>query len=738
MNRYRVFIVMQKRLIAVWLACLFCGTLCLAPNSAICGSAEDWAKMKLITPRGYVCGFAAQPPKIDGKLDDPAWQAAPWTEDFQDIEGPTKPKPRFRTRAKMLWDNDNFYIAAELQEPHVMGTITKHDAVIFEDNDFEVFINPDGDNHNYYELELNALNTTWDLFLNRPYKDGGTADNSFEFNGMKTAVHVNGTLNNPDDKDIGWSVEIAIPWKALAQRSHRQCPPRSGDQWRIDFSRVEWKFDVVDGKYVKGPKLPENNWIWSPPGIVDMHRPERWGYVQFSKDPPGKGAFVADPTLPARDRLMEVYHHEKSFHEEHGHWASSLKELGLEQAASKEFPKPLELKTTAGGFEATLEVRFAGGPARRLQVRQDSHLTSAADDPLQTALDRAGKNRAEIEKALKEVPAEHREAMEFLVVNMPRGDLRELSAEFLLENVRLAYKAWDEAPWKNEVPKEIFLNYVLPYANIDERRDPWRKEFYEKYRPLIKDARTPGEAATLLNQKVFPDIKVHYSTKRPKAVQSPAESARAGLASCTGLTIILVDACRAAGVPARFVGTVWVDNSGNHSWTEVWNDGGWHYTGSAEPAGDKLDKAWFGGKAAAAPNNDPWHAIYAVSFKHTPVKFPLAWDPAMEVYSLNVTDRYKNEGPKTPAGTIPVPIRVLVKRGGDRCGASLTILDAAGKTVFKGTTKDERFDANDHLLVYLPPDKEYRAEIEHAGHKITETFRAERRDTLLTWYMNAE
>ena len=268
-------------------------------------------------------------------MDDPAWQAAPWTEDFLDIEGPSKPKPRFRTRAKMLWDNDYFYIAAELQEPHVMGTVTRHDAVIFQDNDFEVFINPDGDNHNYYELELNALNTTWDLFLSRPYKDGGKADNSFELTGMKSAVHVNGTLNDPRDKDEGWCVEIAIPWKALAQHAHRQCPPRPGDQWRIDFSRVEWKFDIAGGKYVKVPNLREDNWIWSPPGIVDMHRPERWGYVQFSKEPPGKEKFVPDPTLRGRDRLMEVYHREKSFHEEHGHWAASLRELGVEQVESR-------------------------------------------------------------------------------------------------------------------------------------------------------------------------------------------------------------------------------------------------------------------------------------------------------------------------------------------------------------------------------------------------------------------
>jgi len=707
------------------------------PRFAQAGSAEDWAKMKQITPRGYVCGFASRPPVIDGRLDDPAWQAAPWTEDFLDIQGAGMPKPRFRTRAKMLWDKDYFYIAAELQEPHVSATVAQHDAVIFQDNDFEVFINPDGDNHNYYELELNALNTTWDLYLARPYKDGGKADDAFEFTGMKTAVHVKGTLNDAHDKDDVWCVEIAIPWKALAQHAHRPCPPRAGDQWRIDFSRVEWKYDIVNGKYVKVPKLPEDNWIWSPPGIVDMHRPERWGYVQFSKEPPGKESFVPDPTLPGRDRLMEVYHRQKSFYEEHGRWATSLQELGLKPAVSKEFPKPLELKATGTGFQATLEMPIAGRASRRLCAHEDSRLTSAAvDDPLQVALDRTGENRQQIQKALDDAPADEREAMEFLVANMPGHDLRGLSAGFLLENVHLACQAWNESPWKHDVPKDVFLNYVLPYANIDERRDPWRKDFHDRFRPLVKQARTPGEAAVLLNQKVFPLLKVRYSTKRPKAVQSPGESIDAGLASCTGLSIILIDACRSVGVPARFVGTFWSDNSGNHSWTEVW-DQGWHYTGAAEPAGDKLDRAWFAGRAATARRDDPWHAIYAVSFRRTPLRFPLVWSPnADSVYAVNVTDRYNNEGPKTPPGTIPVMFRVLDVPGGSRCAASLTIFDAARKALFTGTTKDERFDANDHLVVFLPPGQQYRAEISHAEHKIKKTFRPEPHDALYTWYLN--
>ncbi|MCC6589452.1 MAG: carbohydrate-binding family 9-like protein [Bryobacterales bacterium] len=232
-------------------------------------------------PKQYKAPFAKQLPAIDGRLDDAAWKAAPWTDDFQDIEGPVRVKPRFRTRAKMTWDAQYFYVAAELEEPHVWGTLTKHDSVIFEDNDFEVFIDPNGDTLEYYEFEMNALNTGWDLFLPKPYKKGGKASNAWAIPGLKTAVHVNGTLNNPSDSDKGWSVEIAFPWKVLAEFAHQSSPPKPGDKWRVNFSRVEWRHDIIDGKYRKVPKTKEDNWVWSPQWQVDMHVPEHWGVVEF-------------------------------------------------------------------------------------------------------------------------------------------------------------------------------------------------------------------------------------------------------------------------------------------------------------------------------------------------------------------------------------------------------------------------------------------------------------------------
>ena len=336
------------------------------------GYLSDWRKrIRPQVPRGYVCSPAGEPLVIDGKLDEAAWAAAPWTSEFVDIEGDAKPKPRFRTRAKMLWDDTYFYVAAELEEPHVWGSITQHDAVIFQDPDFEVFIDPNGDSHEYYEFEMNALNTGWDLFLPKPYKDGGPALNEWEIPGLKTAVHVRGTLNDPSDVDEAWTVEIAIPWKVLGEHAQRPSPPQPGDQWRVGFSRVQWQTEIKDGKYVKIPGVPENNWIWSPQGVVDMHRPERWGYVQFTRTAPGTVPFVPDVSAPARDALQEVYYAQKDFTKANGRWAGSLDELGLSVKALDGL-SPRALTATADGWQCTVDMAMPDRATRRWSIRHDS------------------------------------------------------------------------------------------------------------------------------------------------------------------------------------------------------------------------------------------------------------------------------------------------------------------------------------------------------------------------------
>lgn len=332
--------------------------------------------------------------------------------------------------------------------------------------------------------------------------------------------------------------------------------------------------------------------------------------------------------------------------------------------------------------------------------------SARAEVPVPTVaevLERAGDNKAQIERALADIEPEYKVGMEFLVRHMPEQDCQTLSAEFLLENVRLAYQSWKSAKWHAEIPEDVFLNNVLPYCVVNEARDPWRKEFMEKFAPLIKDCNTPGEAAAVLNGQIFGIVQVKYSTKRPKPDQSPAESMKAGLASCSGLSILLIDACRALAIPARFVGTpLWADGSGNHSWVEVWDKGDWHFTGACEATGKDLNQGWFTGRASQAIVDDPMRAIYATSFKRTPIHFPLVWDRRIRwVYAVNVTPRYAGKQP-VPAGHVETRFVYRGAAGKERQVVDFTIVDAkSGETIFEGKTRDERFDANDHTTCYL-------------------------------------
>jgi len=312
-------------------------------------------------PEKYICYRAAGPVQVDGNLDEEVWSKVSWSDSFVDIEGSLRPKPRFRTMVKMIWDSDYFYLGAYLEEPDVWATLTKRDSIIFQDNDFEIFIDPDGDTHNYYELEMNALNTVWDLFLVKPYRDGGPAIHAWDIQGLKTAVKVNGTVNNPGDKDKGWFVEIAMPWEILKEANAAKSLPKPGDQWRVNFSRVEYRINVENGQYVKakdpatGKLLAEDNWVWSPQGVINIHYPEMWGYVQFSGKTAGQGreSFQEKAEEEAKWALRKIYYKEWAVKAEKGSFSTDLRVLGLKDKDIKvgDFNYPPVLQTTTSLFE---------------------------------------------------------------------------------------------------------------------------------------------------------------------------------------------------------------------------------------------------------------------------------------------------------------------------------------------------------------------------------------------------
>jgi hypothetical protein len=240
---------------------------------------------------------------IDGRLDEAAWQKAPTSPRFVDIQS-GKPAP-LDTRASVLWDDENLYIAFRVEEPFLHAHYTTNNSPIYYDNDIEVFI---AGQDAYYEFEVNGFNTTYEAFFiwESSYESGGFSGlpdfarprlkpfngvdfkthprggrlGSFDwhFPGKWSAVSMNGTVNDDHDRDQGWTVEIAFPWKGMAplvKAGHASLPPKDGDVWRLDFSRFNAGKETPPAKDATG-------WVWSRHGIWDSHIPECFPYIQFS------------------------------------------------------------------------------------------------------------------------------------------------------------------------------------------------------------------------------------------------------------------------------------------------------------------------------------------------------------------------------------------------------------------------------------------------------------------------
>jgi len=295
-------------------------------------------------------------------------------------------------------------------------------------------------------------------------------------------------------------------------------------------------------------------------------------------------------------------------------------------------------------------------------------------------------------------------AARFLAEHMTEADRTGLSNEFLLENLDLAFRVRKEFPWAVKVPEAIFLNDVLPYAVFDETRDPWRAELLVLSRDVVKDARTASAAAQALNRELFKRVNVHKNTGRKRPNQSLRESKALGKATCTGLSIILVEACRSVGIPARAVGTpMWTNERGNHTWVEVW-DGDWHFAGADEYDAGGLDRGWFVGDASKARANEPRHAIYATSWKRDGgLSFPMVWArDSTDVPAVNVTARYARSD-AAPVEIAALGVRLWDRAGGARMAAKVCVLDGVRRSCAVADTKAGRADLNDMPRFSLAP-----------------------------------
>ncbi len=338
-------------------------------------------------------------------------------------------------------------------------------------------------------------------------------------------------------------------------------------------------------------------------------------------------------------------------------------------------------------------------------------------DAVETVLQKAGSNQASLADALMQASGKERQGLQFLIENMPARDLAALSGAYLSENVRRAYAAAEAFPWTKAVPEDIFLNDVLPYASVSEDRDNWRERLSGLCLPLVKECSSLSAAAQAINQKLFAQLGVKYSRKRRIPDQGPFETMDTQVATCTGLSILLVDACRSVGIPARVVGTpLWTNLSGNHTWVEIW-DGAWHFMGAAEadPAG--LDRGWFAHNASQAVPGRPEHAIYASSFRRTGLPFPLSWAKEVDyVPAIDVTERYAAKAAPAPKNQVRLNLQAFNRPVGERVVAKVTVTDAADPAIrFEGLSKDPSADMNDHLSFSLPAQRTFLVETEAGG-----------------------
>lgn len=333
----------------------------LAASTTVATFAQDGLLKKydrrLTTPRNYVCYRTTEKMKIDGKLNEKVWQQAAQTESFVDISGFDFPKPVYNTKARLLWDDEYLYISAVLEEPNIVANLTQRDTIIYHDNDFEVFLDPTGDGQNYFEIENNARGVIFDLMLDRAYRSGGNFHIQWDCPGLKLAVQHDGTLNKQKDTDRSWTVEMAIPHKAVTRNFAN--PLKAGNIWRLNFSRVQW--------LKKGG--PEENWVWTPTGEINMHAPNQWGFLQFSDKVAGNGTdeFQCPYNMEAYKVLWALFYAQLDQHGKDGRYTSSLAVLGLTDADLATLPKGsnIEMEATTHQFRASVLV---GGTGKKYVV----------------------------------------------------------------------------------------------------------------------------------------------------------------------------------------------------------------------------------------------------------------------------------------------------------------------------------------------------------------------------------
>lgn len=374
-----------------------------------------------------------------------------------------------------------------------------------------------------------------------------------------------------------------------------------------------------------------------------------------------------------------------------------------------------------GALVTAASIAAQSPPASRHDAASVRHALAAAMD---RAGDRAGAWRSMIEDA----PADQERGARYLVAHMPQHDLATLDPEVLAQEIERAHRAWRDAPWAEQVPEEVFLDAILPYAHVTEERAFSRAGFRERFAARVADCTNPGEAALRLNASIFGELGVRYSRERERADQNARQSIASGIASCTGLSIVLADACRSVGVPARLAGIrSWPHKRGNHTWVEVWDGQDWRFIGAAEPDPKGLDHTWFLADVADAEPGSRDHGVWAAVWGATGDTFPAAWARDSAIPAVDSTTRYVR-GDEPAAETGRLMVVVFDGKTNRRVAAEVTVVEdgAEGEPQrFAGTSHDESHDGNDHLTFEVPMNRAWSVAVARGSLVAERTYRCD-------------
>jgi len=201
------------------------------------------------TRKEFACYKTRNPIKLGGELKEEDWSRASVIENFYTWNAEGKLKYAIsRTKVRILWDDKNLYIGAELEDKDIFAIETSKKAIC-QDDVFEIFIKPLTEKTHYYEFHISPKNQKLQFFI--PRRGCGSLDRFYFSSGIKSAVRLSGTLNNWKDIDKGWTVEAAIPFSAFSMTT---APPQDGTKWFIFFGRYDYSY-YLPQEYFKGVEL---------------------------------------------------------------------------------------------------------------------------------------------------------------------------------------------------------------------------------------------------------------------------------------------------------------------------------------------------------------------------------------------------------------------------------------------------------------------------------------------------